>query len=551
MKKGNKFKVYILATAVSLATSATVFAEISNVKVSKDIVLKTVTVNAKADANDVVTIQILPENITPEQIAKNPSLGKSTGYVRNNIADENGNVNFSFSINAGFYNLYMMGSSSEELYKEKFSLVDNAVYESFITELMAAQEDDFLRMVKENKDVLGFDIDIYSDSAVERFYDEYKDSLSKNDFELNLNKFKKCAMTECINSDKEISGVEYIKQIYADDTDVIKYADKFIKDEAAEDFFYDKVKSVSEKNIKNSEDLLGYVKEALVLTAVKYTDDHMEIKKAFEDFSDIVEIKNPVSYASVYRKLAGESFDNIEELKDAYNESKDGNSNTTGGGSGGGSGSSKNNRPSPGASVSGVVNYPSTAGQTQNMEIFDDLDSVLWAKPAIEGLYKAGVVNGKQEGKFFPQDNVLREEFVKMLVATFGIKLVGEDLPFTDVPVDSWYYDYVKTAYIAGVVTGISPDTFGAGQNITRQDICTMAYRMMIECDVALPEGAEKIEFIDNDKIADYAKEAVYALRDAGVINGTDTGSFNPSMPATRAETAKIMYGISELIERS
>ena len=179
MKKGNKFKVYILATAVSLATSANVFAEISNVKISKDIVLKTVTVNAKADANDVVTIQILPENITPEQIAKNPSLGKSTGYVRNNIADENGNVNFSFSINAGFYNLYMMGSSSEELYKEKFSLVDNAVYESFITELMAAQEDDFLRMVKENKDVLGFDIDIYSDSAVERFYDEYKDSLSK------------------------------------------------------------------------------------------------------------------------------------------------------------------------------------------------------------------------------------------------------------------------------------------------------------------------------------------------------------------------------------
>jgi hypothetical protein len=41
MKKGNKFKVYILATAVSLATSANVFAEISNVKISKDIQLIT------------------------------------------------------------------------------------------------------------------------------------------------------------------------------------------------------------------------------------------------------------------------------------------------------------------------------------------------------------------------------------------------------------------------------------------------------------------------------------------------------------------------------
>ena len=37
-----------------------------------------------------------------------------------------------------------------------------------------------MELVKENKDVLGFDIDIYSDSAVKRFYDEYKDSLSQD-----------------------------------------------------------------------------------------------------------------------------------------------------------------------------------------------------------------------------------------------------------------------------------------------------------------------------------------------------------------------------------
>lgn len=74
---------------------------------------------------------------------------------------------------------------------------------------------------------------------------------------------------------------------------------------------------------------------------------------------------------------------------------------------------------------------------------------------------------------------------------------------------------------------------------------------MIAECDVKLEKTTDGKEFTDNDKIAEYAKEAVWALRDAGIINGTDTGNFNPDMPATRAETAKIMYGILELVERS
>ena len=110
--------------------------------------------------------------------------------------------------------------------------------------------------------------------------------------------------------------------------------------------------------------------------------------------------------------------------------------------------------------------------------------------------------------------------------------------------------DYVKTAYIADVVSGISETLFGAGQNITRQDICVMSYRMLNECDVEIPKKNEQIYFNDSEEISDYAKDAVTALQMAGVINGDETGNFNPIATATRAETAKIMYGIFNLIER-
>jgi hypothetical protein len=54
----------------------------------------------------------------------------------------------------------------------------------------------------------------------------------------------------------------------------------------------------------------------------------------------------------------------------------------------------------------------------------------------------------------------------------------------------------------------------------------------------------EVILFGDDNEIADYAKKAVYALRDAKVINGVDTVNFAPKATATRAEAAKIIYGL-------
>ena len=48
--------------------------------------------------------------------------------------------------------------------------------------------------------------------------------------------------------------------------------------------------------------------------------------------------------------------------------------------------------------------------------------------------------------------------------------------------------------------------------------------------------------------VADYAKEAVYALRDAGIITGVSDTEFAPSKYATRAETAVLLYRFMKLL---
>ena len=47
---------------------------------------------------------------------------------------------------------------------------------------------------------------------------------------------------------------------------------------------------------------------------------------------------------------------------------------------------------------------------------FVDLNTVEWAYEAIMALADNGIVNGKTDNEFYPNDKVTREEFAKLLV---------------------------------------------------------------------------------------------------------------------------------------
>jgi hypothetical protein len=115
----------------------------------------------------------------------------------------------------------------------------------------------------------------------------------------------------------------------------------------------------------------------------------------------------------------------------------------------------------------------------------------------------------------------------------------GEGVTFSDVDKGAWYHDSVAVAVNKGIVSGISEMSFGAGMNITRQDMAVILYR--IAAGRFTVKDTEK-KFDDDSMISDYAKEAVYALRDAGIINGVSDSEFAPNKNATRAETAVMLY---------
>ncbi len=302
---------------------------------------------------------------------------------------------------------------------------------------------------------------------------------------------------------------------------------------------------VSGKNFDSIPKLYKSLCEQFVLAVVEKSGSNSAIKEVIDGFSE--EIGASVSGFSERNlsELSGQNYNDYSALKSAIDNIKSSNSgspSSSGGNRGGGSG----------GSIGGTKTYPTVVPDTDNKDIelnyyvFDDLDSVEWAREPICKLAEMGVLRGKEYRLFYPNDNIMREEFVKMLTVAYKLNIENKTAKFTDVNADDWFMPYVAAALENGIVNGVSDDMFGTGQNITRQDLAVMAYNAALKNGVEFnTEGVQK--FSDDDKISDYAKTAVYALKSQDIVNGIDGKNFAPQDTATRAEAAKILYALISL----
>lgn len=302
---------------------------------------------------------------------------------------------------------------------------------------------------------------------------------------------------------------------------------------------------VSGKNFDSIPKLYKSLCEQFVLAVVEKSGSNSAIKEVIDGFSE--EIGASVSGFSERNlsELSGQNYNDYSALKSAIDNIKSSNSgspSSSGGNRGGGSG----------GSIGGTKTYPTVVPDTDNKDIelnyyvFDDLDGVEWAREPICKLAEMGVLRGKEYRLFYPNDNITREEFVKMLTVAYKLNIENKTAKFTDVNADDWFMPYVAAALENGIVNGVSDDMFGTGQNITRQDLAVMAYNAALKNGVEFnTEGVQK--FSDDDKISDYAKTAVYALKSQDIVNGIDGKNFAPQDTATRAEAAKILYALISL----
>ena len=180
---------------------------------------------------------------------------------------------------------------------------------------------------------------------------------------------------------------------------------------------------------------------------------------------------------------------------------------------------------------------------------FSDIGAYGWAEEAITDLSQRGIIAGKGNGLFDPSGTLTREETVKLLILAMELTTdgLGEN-NYSDCRVGEWYYPFVTAAKVNELVYGVSKQSFGVGEKVTRQDLAVMLSRAITK--LGIEYNGDTSEFADSANISDYAKTAVNTLSGLGIITGYTDGSFNPMGNATRAEAAVIFHRFLNIIEK-
>lgn len=469
-------------------------------------------------------------------------------YVKEATLDNERGYNFDFYIgDNGVYTAVVGSDEFDVLRKESVTYINKDKNEAVLSELKTAADAEDTGKIKDilsnatKREEIGLFGDFYTDidytEAAKILLKGLKGKTLTCEEAISLID-KGCAAAE-INKNKNVKLDEMSVYLHLDDT-LKKYYRK--------DFSEALLKELKKTAYTTTSQFEDSLRDGIVLCTVNFADGTGDIKKILNDYAEAYSISKSKITDDLAQKLAQNApFESLVGVLDYISKYK-----PTGGTGSGGSGSGSGGSGGSGSSGSGSGGYLTGAeipvyntDDIKTADVFDDLEEASWAKEAITELYYKGIVNGVTEREFKPNDNVKREEFAKLLTAAFKMDLVSTKQYFTDITEDDWCYNYVNSLYLAGVTTGQGDGTFGKGLDITRQDICVMVCRMAEVAKASFKNQDKDFDesvITDYDKIADYAKDSVKKLYNAGILSGYDDGSFNPEGFATRGEAAKIIY---------
>ena len=178
----------------------------------------------------------------------------------------------------------------------------------------------------------------------------------------------------------------------------------------------------------------------------------------------------------------------------------------------------------------------------RNELVFSDLEvKHNWAKDAINSLVDMGIINGKSEKKFAPDDLLKRSEFSKMLCLAF-LQRNDEDLnlEFKDVKNTDWHYKYMAKLYKQNFIKGDGEGKLFPNQNITREQAILMIYRIANSKEKS--ENKSLLNFKDYSKLSKEGKLAFIWADENNILDNIFIKYILPDKEITRSEIAVLLY---------
>lgn len=177
--------------------------------------------------------------------------------------------------------------------------------------------------------------------------------------------------------------------------------------------------------------------------------------------------------------------------------------------------------------------------------VFAEAITDSWAKPSVTAMEKANLIPGALKDDADLTKNVSREEFAELITTYYNAVEKQTSIPS---PSESKFTDtknpLIVMANKLGIVGGYPDGSFKPYNNITRQEIAVMANQAEKQLtNIGQTKNVDK--FSDKAKIADWAKESVGSLSNAGGIGGYPDGTFKPTNNMTKQEAIALVSNLA------
>ena len=169
--------------------------------------------------------------------------------------------------------------------------------------------------------------------------------------------------------------------------------------------------------------------------------------------------------------------------------------------------------------------------------VFVDVATGSYYEDAVDWAVENGITQGTDDTHFSPDGICTRAQAVTFLWRTAGSpEPETHAMPFTDVPVGSYYYDAVLWAVENGITKGTSDTTFSPNMTCSRAQFVTFLWRSEKS-----PAAGTANPFADVKSTAYYADAVLWAVRE-DITKGTTNTTFSPDADCTRAQIVTFLW---------
>ncbi|RUL49821.1 S-layer homology domain-containing protein [Lysinibacillus antri] len=108
---------------------------------------------------------------------------------------------------------------------------------------------------------------------------------------------------------------------------------------------------------------------------------------------------------------------------------------------------------------------------------FSDVKSSSYAYSGIAAVSEAGIITGREPGKFDPDGKLTRAEMASILTRAYNLQGTG-NVQYTDINANHWAYSYVQTLVANNLVAGYVDNTFRPNEKVSRAQFAAFIDRV-------------------------------------------------------------------------